>query len=199
MWPEEFGVGGPCDDVLTKSTLSRQSCAHLVPPLPSPLSCLPLPLLCSPVLFSCSSPKVCYSFEVRGVLETLSLALSDISSLSATMVHSSSFCRFLLLIFLGLLVAFVHTDTVADSTIRDSQDTMSGEPPSDVTTKDPFQDMTEQSFTFDYEETTHSQALDEEEGVLGPGAITAIVIAVFLGASVLLALIVITLRKFTAS
>lgn len=36
-------------------------------------------------------------------------------------------------------------------------------------------------------------------GVLGPGAITAIVIAVFLGASVLLALIVITLRKFTAS
>lgn len=36
-------------------------------------------------------------------------------------------------------------------------------------------------------------------GLLGPGAITAIVIAVFLGASVLLALIVITLRKFTAS
>lgn len=36
-------------------------------------------------------------------------------------------------------------------------------------------------------------------GVLGPGAITAIVIAVFLGASVLLALVVITLRKFTAS
>ncbi|KAF0021913.1 hypothetical protein F2P81_000577 [Scophthalmus maximus] len=76
---------------------------------------------------------------------------------------------------------------------------MSGEPPGDVTTKGPFQDMTEQSFTSDYEDTTHSQAVDEEEGVLGPGAITAIVIAVFLGASVLLALIVITLRKFTAS
>lgn len=41
---------------------------------------------------------------------------------------------------------------------------MSGEPPSDVTTKDPFQDMTEQPFTFDYEDTTHSQAMDEEEG-----------------------------------
>lgn len=109
---------------------------------------------------------------------------------------------------------------------------MSGEPPSDVTTKDPFQDMTEPPYTLDYEDATHSQAIDEEEGktdpvfsagifffflpvlqiqsiktaslsvrsgVLGPGAITAIVIAVFLGASVLLALIVITLRKFTAS
>ncbi|XP_078119963.1 uncharacterized protein snorc [Sander vitreus] len=198
MWPEEFAVGGPCDDVLTKSTLSRQSCAHLVPPLLSPLSCLPLPLLRSSVLLSCSSPRVSYSFEVRGVLETL-FALSDISSLTATMVHSSSICRVLFLVLLGILVAFVHTETAADSTTRDNQDTMSGEPPSDVTTKEPFQDITEQSFTFDYEDTTHSQALDKNEGVLGPGAITAIVIAVFLGASVLLALIVITLRKFTAS
>ena len=41
---------------------------------------------------------------------------------------------------------------------------MSGDPPSDVTTKDPFQDMTEQPFTFDYEDATHSQAMDEEEG-----------------------------------
>ena len=58
------------------------------------------------------------------------------------------------------------TETVADpaSTTRDNQDTMSGEPPSDVTTKDPFQDMTEQSFTYDYEDTTHSQGIDEEEG-----------------------------------
>lgn len=57
-------------------------------------------------------------------------------------------------------------ETVSDSasTTRDNQDTMSGEPPSDVTTKDPFQDMTEQSFTSDYEDTTHSQAMDEEEG-----------------------------------
>lgn len=36
-------------------------------------------------------------------------ALSGISSLTATMVHSSSICRFLLLVLLGLLVAFVHT------------------------------------------------------------------------------------------
>lgn len=59
---------------------------------------------------------------------------------------------------------FFSAETVADATTRDNQDTMSGEPPSDVTTKDPFQDMTEQSFTFDYEDTTHSHALDEEEG-----------------------------------
>ncbi|XP_062260891.1 protein SNORC [Platichthys flesus] len=114
------------------------------------------------------------------------------------MVHSSSMCRVLML--LGLLVVFVHTETVADpaSTTRDNQDTMSGEPPSDVTTRDPFK-ITEPSFTNDNEDATPSQPVDEEEGVLGPGAITAIVIAVFLGASVLLALIVITLRKFTAS
>nr|XP_033961129.1 protein SNORC isoform X2 [Pseudochaenichthys georgianus] len=113
------------------------------------------------------------------------------------MIHSSSIRRFLLLVLLGLLVAFVHT--VADSSIRDTQDTTSGEPPSDVTTKDPNHDTTEQSFTFDYEDNTHSPDLLDEQWVLGPGAITAIVIAVFLGTSVLLALIVITLRKFTAS
>ncbi|XP_028283934.1 protein SNORC [Parambassis ranga] len=117
------------------------------------------------------------------------------------MVRSSSVCRVVVLVLFSLLVAFVQTETFADpaSTSRDNQDTMSGEPPSDVTTKDPFQDMTEQSFTYDYEDSTHPQDEDAEEGVLGPGAITAIVIAVFLGASVLLALIVITLRKFTAS
>ncbi|XP_034410974.1 uncharacterized protein snorc [Cyclopterus lumpus] len=193
------GVGGPFDDVLTKSTLSRQSRAHLVPPPLSPLSRLPLPLLRSPVLFPCSSSMVRYSFEVRRSCGD-ALAPSDISSLTATtMGHGSSICRFLLLVLLSLLVAFVHAETAADSTTRENQDTMSGEAPGDVTTKDPLQAMTEPSFTFDYEDITHSQALDEEEGVLGPGAITAIVIAVFLGASVLLALIVITLRKFTAS
>ncbi|XP_024908190.1 protein SNORC [Cynoglossus semilaevis] len=119
------------------------------------------------------------------------------------MVHSSgsSICRLFLLVLLGLFIAFIHTETVFDpvSTTRDNQDTTSGEPPSDVTTKDPFQDMTEQSSTSDYEDITHSLTIDEEEGVLGAGAITAIVIAVFLGASVLLALIVIALRKFTSS
>ncbi|KAF3699366.1 hypothetical protein EXN66_Car015053 [Channa argus] len=113
----------------------------------------------------------------------------------------SSICRGLVLVLLGLSVALAHTETVAKSasTDRDHQDTMSGEPPSEITTKSPFQDATEPPFTYDYEHSTHPPDTEKEEGVLGPGAITAIVIAVFLGASVLLALIVITLRKFTAS
>ncbi|KAM6918612.1 uncharacterized protein snorc [Xenentodon cancila] len=107
----------------------------------------------------------------------------------------SSICRVVLLVLFSLLIVFVHTETVDSAlTIQDHQDTMSGDPPSDVTTKEPSKDVTE-SFTFDYADNT----LDESEGILGPGAITAIVIAVFLGASVLLALIVITLRKLTAS
>ncbi|XP_061878609.1 protein SNORC [Entelurus aequoreus] len=116
---------------------------------------------------------------------------------------SSSTCRILLLVLFGLLVVFVHSglaETLADPS-RDNLDIMSGETPADVATttaRENLHHMTEQPFTFDYEDSTQTLAVDEE-GVLGPGAITAIVIAVFLGASVLLALIVITLRKFTAS
>ncbi|XP_030015493.1 protein SNORC [Sphaeramia orbicularis] len=177
-----------------------------------PAECSPSPTLSpspqsptfppTPGLFSCSSPGVRYLSEA-----TARLSFGDtllFFAASSTMVHhcsSNSICRVVLLGLLGLLFAFVSTETVADPalTSRDNQDTMSGEMPSDVTTKDPFHDLTEHSFTYDYEDATHTQTIDEEEGVLGPGAITAIVIAVFLGASVLLALIVITLRKFTAS
>ncbi|KAM4728967.1 protein SNORC [Anableps anableps] len=115
------------------------------------------------------------------------------------MVHSS-ICR-VILVFFSLLLVLAHTETVLDPTltIRDHQDAMSGEPPSEVTTKNPFLDSPGQTYTFDFEDSTHAPILDEDEGVLGPGAITAIVIAVFLGASVLLALIVITIRKFTTS
>lgn len=41
---------------------------------------------------------------------------------------------------------------------------MSGEPPTDATTKTPFQQLTEQPFTFDYEDATYSQDLEEEGG-----------------------------------
>ncbi|XP_055739129.1 protein SNORC-like [Salvelinus fontinalis] len=118
------------------------------------------------------------------------------------MANCSSVSRLVLLVLLGLWVATIHSETVEDPTPTlqgDNKDTLSGGGAYDVTTKDPFKDMTERVLTLEYEDTTHSQAMDEEEGVLGPGAITAIVIAVFLGASVLLALIVITLRKFIAS
>ncbi|NXY14636.1 SNORC protein, partial [Atrichornis clamosus] len=49
------------------------------------------------------------------------------------------------------------------------------------------------------EDTTHLHRLDAGDGSLGPGAISAIVIASLLGTSVLVALVVITLRKFSAS
>ncbi|XP_051984942.1 protein SNORC [Xyrauchen texanus] len=110
--------------------------------------------------------------------------------------------RLVLCAVLVICMVFVQTETVADSSPtlqKDNQDTLSGDAPIDVTTKHHFYDQTEKSLTYDNEDGTPSLTLDEEEGVLGPGAITAIVIAVFLGASVLLALIVITLRKFTAS
>ncbi|KAG9337564.1 hypothetical protein JZ751_028584 [Albula glossodonta] len=81
----------------------------------------------------------------------------------------------------------------------ESLETSSGGGAYDVTTKDPFHDLTENAFTFEYEDATHSQPIDGGDGGLGPGAITAIVIAVILGASVLIALVVITLKKFTAA
>ncbi|NWJ11519.1 SNORC protein, partial [Crypturellus undulatus] len=49
------------------------------------------------------------------------------------------------------------------------------------------------------EDTTRLHRLDTSDGSLGPGAIGAIVIASLLGTSVLVALVVITLRKFSAS
>ncbi|XP_025897387.1 protein SNORC isoform X2 [Nothoprocta perdicaria] len=49
------------------------------------------------------------------------------------------------------------------------------------------------------EDTTRLHRLDASDGSLGPGAIGAIVIASLLGTSVLVALVVITLRKFSAS
>lgn len=117
------------------------------------------------------------------------------------MVPRNTICSVVLLMLLGFLVTLVNTETVADPalTSRDSQDTSGDDLPSEVTTKDPFHEVTGEPVTYEYEDATHTQPLDKEEDALGPGAITAIVIAVFLGASVLLALIVITLRKFTAS
>ncbi|KAG7470879.1 hypothetical protein MATL_G00118520 [Megalops atlanticus] len=106
------------------------------------------------------------------------------------------------LALLGLCLAAVHTETVSNlppTPQSESLETSSGGGPYDVTTKDPFQDLTENAFTFEYDDTTYSQPIDEEDGVLGPGAITAIVVAVILGASVLIALIAITLKKFTAA
>lgn len=42
---------------------------------------------------------------------------------------------------------------------------MSGEPPGDVTTKSPFQQVTEQPFTFEYEDATYSHDTEEQGGM----------------------------------
>uniref|UniRef100_A0A8C3R3C8 Secondary ossification center associated regulator of chondrocyte maturation n=1 Tax=Cyanoderma ruficeps TaxID=181631 RepID=A0A8C3R3C8_9PASS len=65
--------------------------------------------------------------------------------------------------------------------------------PSDATAFPPYTSELEP------EDTTHLHRLDAGDGSLGPGAIGAIVIASLLGTSVLVALVVITLRKFSAS
>uniref|UniRef100_W5MS05 Secondary ossification center associated regulator of chondrocyte maturation n=1 Tax=Lepisosteus oculatus TaxID=7918 RepID=W5MS05_LEPOC len=95
----------------------------------------------------------------------------------------------------------VFPETAADpapTPQSESQETCSGGGSYDVTTRDPPHDLTDNTFTFEYEDTTHSQPMDRG-GVLGPGAIAAIVIAVILGASVLIALVVITLKRFTTA
>ncbi|KAL0201629.1 hypothetical protein M9458_004816, partial [Cirrhinus mrigala] len=46
---------------------------------------------------------------------------------------------------------------------NDNQDTLSGAGGFDVTTKVPFQDPTENSYTYDYEDGTNTMTLDEEE------------------------------------
>ncbi|XP_056675952.1 protein SNORC isoform X1 [Monodelphis domestica] len=78
----------------------------------------------------------------------------------------------------------------------------SGGGPFESTTHSHASDATELPlYTAEYEpeDTTHLHRLDDGAGSLGPGAIAAIVIAALLGTSMVLALIVITLRKFSTS
>lgn len=62
---------------------------------------------------------------------------------------------------------FLSVETVADSSPalqNDNQDTLSGAGAFDITTKGPVHHLTENPVTFDYEDSTPSLALDEEEG-----------------------------------
>ncbi|KAL4647128.1 protein SNORC [Arapaima gigas] len=115
---------------------------------------------------------------------------------------AGSVSTLLLLVILSLCLTSTLSESVPDpapTPAHDTADTSSGGGAYDLTTRDPYHDPTENPFTFEYEDTTYTQPSDGEEGVLGPGAIATIVIAVILGASVLIALIVITLKKFTTA
>lgn len=86
----------PRDDVLTKSTVSRRSRAHLVPATHT-LFALRRPTSCrSSALWSRSSP--------RGP----PLTSSPLSEEKTTTAMAHSVCRLVLLVLAGLLVAFVH-------------------------------------------------------------------------------------------
>lgn len=64
-----------------------------------------------------------------------------------------------MVIFFYLLCA----ETVLDPalTSRDHQDAMSGDPPTEVTTKNP---LTGQTYIFEYDESTNPPIMDEDEG-----------------------------------
>nr|XP_033815277.1 protein SNORC [Geotrypetes seraphini] len=117
------------------------------------------------------------------------------------MSHLSIICLILPTLF-GVLVSAVLTGGYpvgpAPTLWNDPPELPSGEGPIDSTTSAAhFSDITGiPSYTT---EDTTQLYLDGGDGSLGPGAIATIVIAALLGISVIVALIVITLRKFSVS
>ncbi|XP_005310307.1 protein SNORC [Trachemys scripta elegans] len=117
-----------------------------------------------------------------------------------------SVLRLVLLMLSGVVVPAVLTAEYpqgpAPTLWNEPPELPSGGGPFDAaTTMGRFSDSTAfPPYTSEYEpeDTTHLHRLDDN-GSLGPGAISAIVIAALLGTSVIVALIVITLRKFSAS
>nr|XP_056706109.1 protein SNORC isoform X1 [Euleptes europaea] len=114
--------------------------------------------------------------------------------------------RLILLTLSGILLPFVKAAEYPQGPIptlwNDPPELPSGGGPLETTTTARFSDSPGfPPYTSDYEQedTTHLHQLDDGNGSLGPGAIGAIVIAALLGTSVIVALIVITLRKFSAS
>ncbi|XP_039203040.1 protein SNORC [Crotalus tigris] len=121
------------------------------------------------------------------------------------MPHTKTF-HLILLTLAGVLISFVKTAEYSQGPIptlwNDPPELQSGGGPLETTSPARFSDSTGfPSYTSDYEleDTTHLHQLDNDNGSLGPGAIGAIVIAALLGTSVIVALIVITLRKCSAS
>ncbi|XP_048361029.1 protein SNORC isoform X1 [Sphaerodactylus townsendi] len=114
--------------------------------------------------------------------------------------------RLILLSLSGILLPFVKAAEYPQGPIptlwNDPPELPSGGGPLETTTTTRFSDSPGfPPYTSDYEpeDTTHLHQQDDGNGSLGPGAIGAIVIAALLGTSVIVALIVITLRKFSAS
>ncbi|XP_030072276.1 protein SNORC [Microcaecilia unicolor] len=112
------------------------------------------------------------------------------------------FVRLILLTLFGVLVSAVLTGGYpvgpAPTLWNDPSELPSGGGPIDsTTTAAHFSDIT--GIPFYTTEDTTQLYLENGDGSLGPGAIATIVIAALLGTSVVVALIVITLRKFSTS
>ncbi|XP_065528748.1 protein SNORC isoform X1 [Lathamus discolor] len=113
--------------------------------------------------------------------------------------------RLVLLTLCGILVPAVlaaeHPQGPVPTLWNEPPELPSGAGPMDTTTARLSDATAFPPYTSELEpeDTTHLHRLDAGDGSLGPGAIGAIVIASLLGTSVLVALVIITLRKFSAS
>ncbi|XP_077344608.1 protein SNORC [Lithobates pipiens] len=108
----------------------------------------------------------------------------------------------LLLLFTGILLpAFLtvgYPQAAAPTVWQEPPELPSGAEPIETTPSVPFSDATGVPPDAAEPDPTFEDPLGNSDGSLGPGAVAAIVLAALLGASVLIALIVITLRKFSA-
>ncbi|XP_075057854.1 protein SNORC isoform X2 [Mixophyes fleayi] len=108
----------------------------------------------------------------------------------------------LLLLFTGsLLPPFLtgYPQAAAPTSWQESPELPSGAEPIETTPSVRLHDVTGPPPDASEPYPTYGDTLGNSDGSLGPGAVAAIVLAALLGTSVLIALIVITLRKFSAS
>ncbi|XP_071999381.1 protein SNORC isoform X2 [Engystomops pustulosus] len=108
----------------------------------------------------------------------------------------------LLLLFTGILLpAFLtgYPQAAAPTVWQEPPELPSGAEPIETTPSVPLSDVTGILPDAPEPDPTYEDPLSNSDGSLGPGAVAAIVLAALLGTSVLIALIVITLRKFSAS
>lgn len=95
---------------------------------------------------------------MQTALHPRGLAVQRAISKAECLISEKTYCKH------SLKSSYCTAETVADpaSTARDNQDIVSGEPPSDVTTKYPLQDLTEVPSTGDYVGGTYTEGEDEE-------------------------------------
>ncbi|XP_068135300.1 protein SNORC isoform X2 [Hyperolius riggenbachi] len=108
----------------------------------------------------------------------------------------------LLLLLTGILLpAFLtgYPQAAAPTSWQDPPELPSGAEPVETTPSIRFSDVTGVPPDASEPDPTFEDPLSNSDGSLGPGAVAAIVLAALLGTSVLIALIVITLRKFSAA